>query len=321
MFYLAQQIKPHCALCYYNIGNSLFVRGHYKKAIHCWLQTSELEPTHPQINYRIAQAYFSDGDIECCREHFLAELRLNPGDIDAIFDFGLFLLETGDIESAKEKFNRILELDPDFAAALFYLGEIAFSCRDFRRAVTLFSQALQKDNTLAGPCYRLAQYALMKEQDLKTRAYLVSELETCPEDADTLVSIGSMFLSIGEADYAIHCLLRAVEIDCANADAYYYLGNARAMKKDFHDAAEFFVHALDIRGNHIPTLRDSTLVYLAMGKLEEAARNIHKARLLSPDDPELKELGRQVFAARIKQRVVDVFYRFNIRPASKKVLR
>ena len=181
---------------YYNIGNSLFVRGHYKKAIQCWLRTAELEPGHPQINYRIAQAYWADGDITCCREHFLAELRVNPGDIDVIFDFGLFLLENGDVESAKEKFNRILELEPNFAAALFYLGEIAYSNRDFKKAVSLFSQALQKNNTLAGPCYRLAQHALMKEQQLKTRAYLVSELETCPEDADTLVSMGSMFLSI-----------------------------------------------------------------------------------------------------------------------------
>ncbi|KPL22392.1 MAG: hypothetical protein AMJ75_08115, partial [Phycisphaerae bacterium SM1_79] len=56
MFYLAQQIKPDCALCYYNIGNSLFARGEYKRAIRCWLRTAELEPTHPQINYRIAQA-------------------------------------------------------------------------------------------------------------------------------------------------------------------------------------------------------------------------------------------------------------------------
>jgi tetratricopeptide (TPR) repeat protein len=321
MFYLAQQIKPNCGLCYYNIGNSLFVRGQYKKAIRCWLRTSELEPTHPQINYRIAQAYFSDGDIECCRKHFLAELRINPGDIDVIFDFGLFLLETGDIESAKEKFNRILELDPNFAAALFYLGEIAFNRRDFKQAVVLFSRALQKDNTLAGPCYRLAQHALMKDQQLKARAYLVSELETCPEDADTLVSIGSMFLNIGEVDYATHCLLRAVDIDCANADAYYYLGNARAMKSEFRDAAEFFVHALDIRGNHIPTLRDSALVYLAMGKLTHAARSINKARLLAPDDPQLKELGRQIFAARIKKRVADILSRFGFRHVSKKVLR
>ncbi|MHC5076236.1 MAG: tetratricopeptide repeat protein, partial [Planctomycetota bacterium] len=44
MFYVAQQIDPDCPLCYYNIGNSLFIRGEYKKAIHCWLKTKRFEP-------------------------------------------------------------------------------------------------------------------------------------------------------------------------------------------------------------------------------------------------------------------------------------
>ena len=35
MFYLAQQIKPDCALCFYNIGNNLFVRGEYEKTLCC----------------------------------------------------------------------------------------------------------------------------------------------------------------------------------------------------------------------------------------------------------------------------------------------
>ncbi len=64
MFYMAQHIEPDCALCYYNIGNSLFIRGQYKKAISCWQKTAEIEKTHPQINYRIAQAYWADGDTE-----------------------------------------------------------------------------------------------------------------------------------------------------------------------------------------------------------------------------------------------------------------
>ncbi|MCJ7675899.1 MAG: tetratricopeptide repeat protein, partial [Sedimentisphaerales bacterium] len=68
MFYLAQQIKPDCALCYYNIGNSLFARREYKKAVGCWLRTGDLEPSHPQINYRIAQAYWSDGDLDRGRD-------------------------------------------------------------------------------------------------------------------------------------------------------------------------------------------------------------------------------------------------------------
>jgi len=71
MFYLAQQINPDCALCYYNIGNSLFARCEYKKAIHCWMKTAEPEPSHPQINYHIAQALWAENEIERAGQHFL----------------------------------------------------------------------------------------------------------------------------------------------------------------------------------------------------------------------------------------------------------
>jgi tetratricopeptide (TPR) repeat protein len=215
------------------------------------------------------------------------------------------LLEAGDIESAKEKFNRILELDPDFAAALFYLGEIAFNSNDCEQSVELYNRAIEKDGTLAGPCYRLAQQALREDQKTKARAYLVSELKLALEDANTLVSMGSMFLAIGDTGYATRCLLKAVDLDCADADAYYYLGVISAIKGEFEDAAELFAHTLDIKSQYIPALRDSAYVYLAMGKLTDAAEKISKAKALDGNDPQLKKLEKAVIAARIRGRIMN----------------
>ncbi|MHC4477648.1 MAG: tetratricopeptide repeat protein [Planctomycetota bacterium] len=301
MFYLAQQIKPDCALCYYNIGNSLFVRAEYEKAVGCWQKTAELEPTHPQINYRIAQAYWAMGNDVCAREHFLAELRNNPGDVDVIFDFGLFLLQAGDVESAKEKYNRILELKPDFAPALFYLGEIAFDADDHERAAQLFTEAMQRDNTLTGPRYRLAQLALRQGRKQQAHDYLLSEMRLTPQDADTLVSMGSMFLLLDQGDCATHCLLQAVDIDSANADGYYYLGLACAADGRLDDAAEFFGHAFDIRAEDVGLLRDSALVYLAMGRLDEAAERTNQARALAADDATLKMLAAKIRLTKARQ--------------------
>jgi tetratricopeptide (TPR) repeat protein len=314
MFYLAQQIEPDCALCYYNIGNSLFARGQYKKAVHCWMKTAELEPSHPQINYRIAQAYWFDGDTVHSREHFLTELRANPGDIEVILDFGLLLLAAGDIESAKEKFNRILELKPGHAPALFYLGEIAFNNKDYKQAIGLCKEALRKDGSLPGPRYRLAQCALVQGEPAEARDYLVSELRVAGEDANVLISMGSMFLTAGDPDYATHCLLRAVDVGSANADAYYYLGVASAVKGAFTDAADFFAHALDIKSEHVLALRDSAFVYLAMGKLDEAASRIEKARSLAGDDPQLRALKWRIRLAQITRRVSDFISR--LRPST-----
>jgi tetratricopeptide (TPR) repeat protein len=305
MFYLAQQIKPDCALCYYNIGNSLFVRGLYKKAIACWHRTAELEPTHPQINYRIGQAYWSQDDCVHAHQHFLSELRNNPGDVDVILDFGLLLLETGDIESAKEKFNRIIELEPESASASFYLGEIALRGADSQQAVQMFTEAMRKDNTLTGPRYRLAQHALVSDDRQTAKEYLIAETKLCPDDADILVSMGSMFLALDEVDCATHCLLRAIDIDSANVDGYYYLGLACAADKRLEDAADFFGNALDIRPDDVRILRSSAVLCLAMGRLDTAAERIRHARALADDDAQAKNLAGKIRLAQAKKRVRD----------------
>jgi tetratricopeptide (TPR) repeat protein len=310
MFYLAQQINPDCALCYYNIGNSLFAQGQYKKAVRCWIKTAELEPAHPQINYRVAQAYWYDGDTKRANEHFLAELRANPGDVDVILEFGLFLLEAGGIESAKEKFTRILELRPDFAPALFYLGEIAFNNADYEQSAELFNQALMKDNTLKGPYYRLAQYALLKGHKQKARAYLVSELKLRPDNADTLVSMASMFLTIGDFELSTRCLLEAVDFDNTNADAYYYLGLVSVNREQFENACELFTHALDINSSHIGVLRDSAYVYLLMGRLKQAEERINKARALAENNSDIKAVARAIRMARKIERARSFLSRF-----------
>jgi tetratricopeptide (TPR) repeat protein len=317
------------------------------------LKTAELEPTHPQIHYRIAQACWSDGDHRRAREHFLAELRTNPGDIDVLFDFSMFLLEVGDVEDAKEKFNRILELNPGFAPAVFYLGEIAFNnsektsvprlrsetpcsgagmtpqVSDYERAVKLFDEALRKDGCLPGPRYRLAQCALIEGHSRQAKAYLASEVKLAPENVDVLLSMASMFLAVGDTDFGINCLLRATDIEPACADAYYYLGLASIQKGRFSEAAEFFGHALDIKADHICALRASAELYLKMGKLDEAEERINKAigcasmdstlrqssvQIGSPQkDAHLKAIRRKVQLARIIQRIADFLSRFSPR--------
>ena len=326
MFYMAQQINSSCALCYYNIGNSLYVRGLYQKAIGCWVKTAELESSHPQIHYRIAQAYWYQGDAAKAREHFLYELRANPGDIDVIFDYGLFLQENNDTEAAREKFNRILELKPDYAPALFYLGEIAFNSHDYDRAVDMYDAALRYDKGLAGPYYRLAQYALMQNKAKKARTYLVSELRNCPENSGLLLSIGSMFLDISalsapsstsdkssdnesntcdsglymDLDHAMHCLLRAVDIDNTNPEIYYYLGLASAMRRDYEDAKEFFSHALDLKPDHVSALCDSARIFYEQGSYDKAIQRMSLAKECMPADYSIK---LQILKIRIHQAI------------------
>jgi tetratricopeptide (TPR) repeat protein len=146
-------------------------------------------------------------------------------------------------------------------------------------------------------------------------------MKVAGEDVNALISMGSMFLEAGDLDYATHCLLWAVDIDSANADAYYYLGVASAIKGSFKDAAEFFTHALDIKSEHVLALRDSAFVYLAMGKIDEATERIEKVYSLANDNGQIRLLRRRTHQARIREKIKVFLHRLNPRVVFKKASR
>jgi len=303
MFYMAQQINPDCPICFYNIGNSLFSQQEYKRAIWCWQRTRELEPTHPQISYRIAQAYWADGDNRQARSHFLDELRVNPGDIDVILDFGLFLLNCGEIAAAAEKFNRILELSPDFARAKMYLGEIALRQEDLNKAAELFLDAAELEPSLAGPRYRLAQIALDAGSEKRALDLLRIELNFDFDDPDVLNSIGTMLMKLGDFDSAMDCFLRVVDSNPVNDKAFYYMGKSLAMQGETEGAFHFFEYAMELGSKDVRLYKDAIQVYYEEGQFAIAAKTIKAAEKLAPGDKDLQKLESRVRAAMFSRKI------------------
>jgi tetratricopeptide (TPR) repeat protein len=303
MFYMAQQINPDCPICFYNIGNSLFSQQEYKRAIWCWKRTQELEPTHPQISYRIAQAYWADGDPRQARENFLAELRRNPGDIDVILDFGLFLLESDEIEAAREKFNRILELSPDSGRAKMYLAEIELRLKNIEKAANLFLDAVEIDPSLAGPRFRLAQIAMETGERKKSLELLRIELKFDFEDPDVLNSIGTMMMKFGEFDHAMDCFLRVVDNNPSNFEAFYYMGKSLAMQGEFEGAIHFFEYAMEIGSDQLQLYLEAAEVYYETEQFSLAAKTIASAKNLFGDDPMLQKMESRINAALFSEKI------------------
>jgi len=161
----------------------------------------------------------------------------------------------------------------------------------------------------------------MKEQKQKVKIYLLSELGLGPEDADALVSMASMSLAIGDLELSTHCLLRAVDIDRANADAHYYLGVVTANRGRLEEAVEFLTQALEVKPDHIPALKDLACLYQAMGRLAEASETIDRAKTLAGDDANLKTLARRIRLAQKMERIKDSLQRFDPRFIVRKLLR
>lgn len=303
MFYLAQQINPDCPICFYNIGNSLFCRKEYARAIWCWQKTAQLEPEHPQINYRIAQANWALGNIKLADQHFLTELRINPGNIEVLTDYAVFKLQQGDLGSAKEKFNRILELIPDYAPAYLYLGEIELQNDNITIAEKFFNKALSIDDQFTGPRFRLAQIAQRSSQNEKAIDLLKSELEFDITDTDVLLNMGKLFMAMEDYDFASHCFLKVADLDSQDYIPFFHLGLSMSKAGELEDSLHFFDYALDIKPDCTLAMTEKAHVHFQLGQYDQAKFITAQALKLDPENTKAEKLLRQIKLTKLSDKI------------------
>jgi tetratricopeptide (TPR) repeat protein len=280
MFYLAQELTPDCPICFYNIGNSLFTRGLYARAIWCWEKTAKLEPAHPQIHYRIAQACWADGQYDKAKEHFLEELRQNPGNPEILLDYGVFLLENGQTQKAVEKFNWILELQPDYAPAMFYQGEVRRIEGDFNTASYWYRRAIRADQQLAGPRFRLARILLWQKQSDEIADLLKAELRLSCDDQQVLLLTGRMLLSVGECDEAVNCFLRVLDTNPEQGQAYFGMAAVLMQKHDTEGCVQFLEHAIGLDVKIAAAYTCTAMIHCSQKNFQRAFEVIEKAKAI-----------------------------------------
>ena len=294
MFYLAREFKEHCPFCYYNIGNSLFSRHSYERAIWCWQKTRSLTPNHPQINYRIAQAHWAQGDVEKAKEGFLEELRRHPGDIETLLDMGILLLEMNELESAKEKFNRILELDEDQPQAHHYLGEIHLYHGRVPQAVDCFNRVLRLNPKQPGTHYRLGDCYLRLGQLANARTHLSEELKLSPDHPKVLIDLGCLLDESGERSKAIGCFEQAIELAPENPRGYQNLSLCYYLSDHLDEGMDLSRKVLELDPEHIEATHNLAFAYLQKGLFQEAQSQVNRSLEKNPQDITLRALKRHI---------------------------
>jgi len=146
MFHLAQQISPDCALCYYNIGNSLYSRGNIRRPY-----TAGRRPHNSsrRIRKSITASRRRSGRGELERPGTLPQRAASQSRrYRLIIDFGLFLSKPA-TPSGQREVQQVLELRPDTAWRVLPGGDCA-SGQQLHKALELYKAATERREH-AGP--------------------------------------------------------------------------------------------------------------------------------------------------------------------------
>jgi len=149
---------------------------------------------------------------------------------------------------------QLLQLgQPEQAAKLAALA-VRLDPKD-ERFWSVLAEAQLRSNDLEG-----ASKSLARAKSLK------------PEKAGLWFAEAAIALSAEKANDAVPLITRGLQLDPRNAAAYFDLGNARIMQKNFQLALKSFEKATALKPDFWEALNNQSLVLYEMGELDEAIR-------------------------------------------------
>ena len=314
MFYQARLFKDECPLCLYNIGNSLSAREEYDRAIACWQQALRLDPGHPQSRVRIAEAYWTRGELNVARTYYQTELNANGEDVDILLDYGELLLEMGRLDEAEDSFRRALVLAPDTAAGHFCLGEVAAHRQQAEAAARAFKRALKIDPNYPRAHARLAALLVRKGRIQEAAKHILAELQRCGDDSVMLQELGQLLLEAHLNHQANAVLRRLVVLSPEDPYAQHNLAVSFFKMDRLEEGIKHCRRALKLKPDYPLALYNLALAHLKRGQIPRARRYVSRALTMAPKDQNIRELSNQLGVKGIWAKLRSLYPRRRPRP-------
>ena len=316
MFYTAQQIKPDCPLCFYNIGNSLYARTEYQRAIYCWNRALAIDPFHPYAHARIAEARWAEGDLAGAAEHFEAELDLGSSDPDLWVDYGELLSELEKYDQAEQCCRKALDLESEHAAANFCLGELALRRNRPAIAERHFRHVFKAERDYPGIHAKLAEAMIRRGRVQPAAKHLLLEMRRSGDDPIMLQDLGQLLLEAHLARHANGVLRRLVDLAPDDPYAQHNLAVSFFRMHRIDEGIRHCRRALKLKPEYPLALYNLALAHLQKGQVKRARRYAAKALTISPGDEHLRKLCDRLVTANFWTKVRA---RLNRRPNGRKI--
>ena len=148
---------------------------------YAFIQTTTKENQPGENNYRLANKYLVEGDLENALTVFDEVISLNPSFNAAYLGKALTLMQLKDFKGSMKMFNKAIKLDPDFAEAYANRGILNDKTGRFKEAVSDYRKAIElKPELVDGPglVWRFLHLADEKPSTIDERLeYIEAELE------------------------------------------------------------------------------------------------------------------------------------------------
>lgn len=302
MFYLGQQLEDRCPHCFFHLGSSLAARQQFDRAIFCWKRVLEIFPEYPGVNRLIARVYRAQREFSLSREHYLKELRSEPGDTDLLYELAILSLESGQFAKAGARLVQMLELDPEHVEARYALGRVLLLRGRPQAALKCFEKVAATKHdypSLPGFYARFGEALFRLGRFVEARSTLQAALHSDPEDLTAREMFADCLVKMGKDTAAADALRRILATDGDHASARAKLGACLFRQGQTDAGRDHALQALQVRSND-PLATDVAIrASIQLGRWHDARIILRHVLKRDPTNRAYRRLSRRLPALRV----------------------
>ena len=190
------------------------------------------------------------------KAHFIKALKTDPNFSAAHLQLALLYQDEGDNQKVEDHFNLAIVSDGDQIHILEKRGGKLIKKFQFQNAKKQFMKAQDKRNHCAAVYYQQFIYFQNQENTTKQQASL---------------------------EYARSQLEKALDLNYADSQSHFNLGKILSQMKDYKDAEQHFLSALDISPEFVDCMVEMANLKLKINQENEAKEYYFKAKEITPE--------------------------------------
>lgn len=191
--------------------------GNFEMAQQAAKDYAQRFPNEPFVFNILGYASGMIGDEKAALDAYKWAIKLNPNFVEAMSNYGSYLLQIGKITQAIDVLKKAVAKKPDYAEAHHNLGVAYYKADQVEAARTHYDRALQIVPKYANALNSRATLHAANGNVGDAIDDLRQALQFAPNDAEVCSTLGGHLARIGQTDEGFELMERAIKMDPTNA--------------------------------------------------------------------------------------------------------
>lgn len=214
---------------------------------------------------------------------FIKAVEANPKYSEAHLQLALLYQDEEDFQNVENHFNAAIQSDSEVALELDERGEELLKKFQFQNAKDQFMKVQEKKNHCANVYFQQSKYFLNQNKIKEALESLSLSIKMNPTSSEVQRDYGILLSQENQIDNARLHLEKSLDLNYGDSITHYQLGMIMVKMKDYEDAEQQFLSALDIDPELVECIIELAALKLDIDQKDEAKKYYEIAKNIAPD--------------------------------------